>query len=227
MDVVYPVRPGEHNEELRFSLRCLAANLPHDQVWLVGGRPPWVEGVEFIRGGNPYADKTSNYTHNVLLACREPGVSEKFLLFNDDFFVTAPMEEIPVYHREKLLDHVKLARHRTDWWARGMRRTLEMLVDAEIRNCLSYELHVPLPVDKFKMLSTLERFCEPPPGFLRSLYGNEHRIGGELLADVKNIRSTAIQRPLHSTQDNVWGKYARKYRKLFPDPCRYEASSSI
>lgn len=28
MDVIYPVRPGDDNEELRYSLRSLAANFP-------------------------------------------------------------------------------------------------------------------------------------------------------------------------------------------------------
>jgi hypothetical protein len=222
VDVVYPVRPGQRNEELRFSLRCLAANLPHDRVWLVGEKPSWVSGVEFIGGGNPHSNKTANYSYNVLLACRENDVPDEFLLFNDDFFVTAPMEEIPVYHRGALSTHLRVSRHRHDWWAKGLRRTVQLLREAEINDCLSYELHVPLPVNKFKMLSTLERFCEPPPGFLRTLYGNEHRIGGEVLADVKNIRVAAVQRPLHSTQDNVWAKYARWYHKNFPDRCCYE-----
>lgn len=222
MDVVYPVRPGENNPELKFSLRTLAANLPHDRVWLVGEKPSWTTGVEFIEGGNPHSNKTANYSYNVLLACREAAVSENFLLFNDDFFVTAPMPEIPVYHRGPLSVHLRQSRHRADWWAKGLRRTARMLYDAGINDCLSYELHVPMPVNKFAMLSTLERFCEPPPGFLRSLYGNEHRIGGERLADVKNIRLGGVQRPLHSTQDNVWKRYARWYWQNFPDRCRYE-----
>ena len=35
MDLVYLVRPGEQNEELRWSLRSLV-NLPHERVFEVG-----------------------------------------------------------------------------------------------------------------------------------------------------------------------------------------------
>ena len=49
MDAVYYVRPGDRNDELRYSLRSLA-NLPHDRVWIVGHTPPWVTGIESIQG---------------------------------------------------------------------------------------------------------------------------------------------------------------------------------
>src|SRR5690606_41501940 len=39
--IVVPVREGPVNEQLRYALRSWTANLPHRQVWLVGGRPTW------------------------------------------------------------------------------------------------------------------------------------------------------------------------------------------
>ncbi len=41
-DVVYVVRPGDKNEELRYSIRSVIANLPHRKVWIAGYKPTWL-----------------------------------------------------------------------------------------------------------------------------------------------------------------------------------------
>jgi hypothetical protein len=52
-DVVYVVRPGNRNEELRYSLRSIAAHLPHRRVWLAGFCPSWVRNISFIPALSP------------------------------------------------------------------------------------------------------------------------------------------------------------------------------
>ena len=47
MDLVYVVRDGA-NPELRYSLRSVAVNLPHDRVWIVGHVPAWITGCETV-----------------------------------------------------------------------------------------------------------------------------------------------------------------------------------
>ena len=44
MDIVYNCRPGKQNEELRYSIRSVMENLPHDNLWVVGGKPEWYTG---------------------------------------------------------------------------------------------------------------------------------------------------------------------------------------
>ena len=69
-DIVYVVRPGERNEELRYSLRSLS-NLPHGRVWIAGYMPKWVTGVEHI----PSPAKPGSHVHakaNLRAACQHP-----------------------------------------------------------------------------------------------------------------------------------------------------------
>lgn len=40
-DLVWIVKPGDGNEELRWSLRSAVAHVPHERVWIVGSRPGW------------------------------------------------------------------------------------------------------------------------------------------------------------------------------------------
>lgn len=96
-DIVYPVRPGTINEELRYSLRSLA-NVPHGRVWIAGHRPPWARGVGHIPVP-PQATKYLGSTANLRAAVEHPEVAEEFLYFNDDFFVMTAVQEVPALHR--------------------------------------------------------------------------------------------------------------------------------
>lgn len=96
MDVVYYVRPGERNEELRYSLRSLQ-NMPHERVWLVGHKPAWVTGVEHIPNRSNGSSPQHNATSHLLAAC-DAVPAERFVVFNDDFYVMEPIEHIPALH---------------------------------------------------------------------------------------------------------------------------------
>jgi len=218
MDLVYICRPGE-NEELRYSLRSLI-NLPHDRVWIVGDQPKWVRNVQLVKG-NHRRNPHQNVYHNVLVACREDRIPDQFVLMNDDFFITEPIKEVPVWYRSKLISHIESIQFRHDWWRRSLDATHRILGD----NALSYELHVPFPVDKAKMRETLERWegtqTANPPQW-RTLYGNEWKIGGIQQPDCKAYVAGEIHRPFHSTYDLSFPHYVDALREMFPDPSPYE-----
>jgi hypothetical protein len=44
-DLVYVVREGDRNNELRHSLRSVVANVPHRLVWIAGYKPGWVSDL--------------------------------------------------------------------------------------------------------------------------------------------------------------------------------------
>ena len=46
-DIVYLLREGE-NDELRYSLRSVERNFPHDRVIFYGGKPDGIEPDEYI-----------------------------------------------------------------------------------------------------------------------------------------------------------------------------------
>lgn len=226
LDIVYPVKPGDNNAELRYSLRTVEVNYPHADIWIVGHKPGWLKGVNFIPG-NDHPHPAAIY-HNILAACRHPDVPDRFVVFNDDFYVTEPVTEIPVLYRGRLLDHLKLPRvrsHYNSWWAKSLHTTKIVLQALGYVDPLSYELHAPLPVDKEAMRDTLERFAhvEPdnPPQW-RTLYGNLHNIGGVEHRDCKAFKRGDVHVPFHSTDDNSWRYFAAYFSANFPDPSQYE-----
>lgn len=226
LDVIYPVRPGDNNPELQFSLRSLEANYPHAQVWIVGYKPKWVKGVEFIPG-NRHALRANIY-FNLLEACSHPDVGEDIVILNDDFYITEPIGEIPILFRSTLQEHLNLPRVKTrpqHWWARSLQTTLHLLQDEGFPDPLSYELHTPFLASKEATRETLERFAHcargNPPQW-RTLVGNIHKIGGTKAADGKCYRPGPIQYPFMSTDDSSFRHFREQLKELFPEPSRYE-----
>ena len=221
LDVVYIVRPGDRNEELRFSLRSLA-NLPHGDVWMVGHKPDWVRNVRHISGNPSLNCKEKNVYSNVLAACEHDGVPDRFVLFNDDFYVTEPIDEVPATYRCTLREHCAHRPQATTSWQISLRRTLAVLEADGHEDPLSYDLHVPMPVVKDDMRRTLRKFkhvCPNNPPQWRTLYGVDNNVPAVKWGDPKYLEGE-IRKPFHSTTDSTWRKFGLE--KLFPDPSPYE-----
>jgi hypothetical protein len=233
-DIVIPVRPGDDNEELRYTLRGIAAHVPHRTVWVVGHCPPWVSlQVQHI----PVAQRGTRWENsraNRMAACEHPNVAENFLLFNDDFFVLEPVERIPLHHRGTVRqvagEHLREGR-RTEYLA-GMRATARFLRECGVDEPLSYELHVPMPCTK-RGLATALRVAEDSGiavPHVRTLYGNLAAPDrpGTFLADVKVADPN--QRPpddalfVSSKDRSFAGALGRWVHERLPDPCRYESA---
>ncbi|AVR77323.1 hypothetical protein SEA_SAMSCHEPPERS_4 [Mycobacterium phage SamScheppers] len=228
MDVIYPVRPGDKNDELRYSLRSLAENFPHDRVVIVGYMPPWVRNVEYIEG-NKGPSTHANVYNNIRLAVERDDLSDRVVIFNDDFFVTEPVDAAPAAFRCSLDDHIRLPRVQRNggWWLESLTLTRTCLQAHGIEKPTSYELHMPIEVDRRRMAEVLDlfRYVQPvnPPQW-RSLYGNLADHGGEKLKDVKCFDASALRRPFHSTEDRSFPRFHRELHKLFPEPSPYEAA---
>ena len=224
MDVVYVVGPWDENEELRFSLRSLAANVPHDRVWIAGHLPSWAAGVGHIPvGRRPSRFKSS--TANLLAACRHLDVSAEFAYFNDDFFAVTPAEDIPVRHRGPVGDVLAAVPH--SHYRMGAIATARLLREHGVDRPLSYELHMPMRVDKARMAKAIELGRSIPALHKRTLYGNLAGAGGEQVPDCKiHDRHTRIPPGAvwASTTDESFacGAAGAQIRALFPEPCRYE-----
>jgi hypothetical protein len=232
-DIVLPVRVGAANEQLRYALRSMAENLPHRRVWVVGHRLAWLRHVDHIpteQDGSKY----QNTTAAVRAACEHPGVSGRFLLANDDFFVMHPVPVMPVLHRGPVREvEAYYATRASNGYLRGMRQTRDLLVQLGHPDPLSYELHVPLPVDKAQMLEALDVGARAGIDVLhkRTLYGGLAQIGGSRLVDVKVLnrsprfpRSSVFLSTLPDSFAN--GQVGTFIRRRFPRPCRYEKTGS-
>lgn len=228
-DILYPVRPGEDNEELRWSLRTLEANFPHRRVWIVGHKPSWVsDEVGFIEG-NLWGNAQMNVYNNIRIACEDDRLSARVGIWNDDFFVTEPMKTIKTEYRSTLREHIETRRvqlQQEQWWPVSLRTTLLALQAHGFDDPLSYELHTPFVVNRKKMADTLNLFRyvtpEAPPQW-RTLYGNMNKMGGKRReADVKVYADGEIKKPFHSTIDRAFPLYAKRFAKAYPRPSKYE-----
>lgn len=225
MDVVYICRPGK-NEELRYSIRSVTKNAPADNVWVIGGKPDWYIG-NFIPVAN-VGGKFNSIRNCIRVACETPGISEDFILMNDDFFILRN-QNLGVYYYGGLLN--KRAEEHEDLcgsneYSMLLRRTDTILKKQGIKNPLNYDVHVHMPINKTKMLSVVKL-----PYSVRSYYGNTFNVGGTDIEDVKIYshplfkNTSAIIKedtPFISTEDGSLNEVLDLLKERFPEPSEYE-----
>lgn len=194
MDIVYVFKQSEENdsEELRYSLRSLR-NLPHDTVYVVGEKPPWLQGAVHIpveqntvRVGD-VPTKYKNVSKNLRTAAETAEISEDFIFMNDDFFVMKPFATMPAFHwgpmREVIARYTERYEVESDYIYR-MKELYAFLCSQGHDEPLSYELHVPMVLNKTNVrrmyAKDFSRIYQT-----RTMYGNYFNVGGERMDDVK------------------------------------------
>ena len=225
-DVVYILRADAKPDELRYSLRSIEANMTHGKVWFFCGCPDGIAPDEHVRMVQAGLNKWERVRNTLIRVCKTDGVSDKFWLFNDDFYVLQRMTRTVPLHRGELRDHIKGIEERHGRPS-GYSRRLK-LCEARLREkgltTLDYALHVPMLIDKAKALETLEAFPDCP--MFRCLYGNFAGIGGELSEDVKTVDPDKIipdDALFFSTSNKSFaGRVREQLEQRFPEPCRYE-----
>ena len=233
MDAVYLVRTGA-NEELRYSLRSLAANIPHDRVWIVGACPTWLTGVRHLPSR---ANKTKwgNLPRDLVAVAKQADLSPTFSYWNDDFFALRPMPAIETYHRGPLSAYIGAKGAACSNYIMGQRQTLKLLRSWGYSEPLSYETHMPLVMDKAVAAEALERALKEGSAIralaYRSLYGAVAGLAGEQIEDMKKTRPDAgIPEGWDwiSTSDGSFanGRVGREIRAMFPEPSQYERKQS-
>lgn len=232
MDIVIPVRVGQRNDDLRYALRSYVAHLPHERVWLVGHKPSWFRGDHIPTRQGP--SKYANTTAAVRAACEHPGLSDPFLLSNDDIFaMSAQPDPLPAYHRGLITGvEAYYAKRPKGRYYHGMVATRRLLESMGYGRPLSYELHVPIVVHKAAMLEALEAGRKLPVLHKRSMYGNLAGLGGTRLRDPKVLSNAENA----YNPDAEWlsttaasfgrGAVGRHIRARFPRPCHYEGRVS-
>ena len=226
-DVVYILKAGCSAEELRFSLRSIEANMTHGKVWFYCGCPAGITPDEHVPLVQTGLNKWERVRNTMVRVCKNDEITDKFWLFNDDFFVMSRMTRTVPFHRGELRDHIKgiEARHgRPSGYSRRLKICENMLRDAGLTT-LDYALHIPILVDRQKGLEALQKFPDCP--MFRSLYGNYAGIGGEYHEDVKTVNPDKIipdGADFFSTSNKSFGgEVRRQLEERFLEPCRYEA----
>ena len=179
IDLVYICGSG-HNEELRYSIRSAVKNLKFNNLWVVGGKPNWYIGnyIEVAQNKSKYV----NARNNLRAICSSPEISDSFILMNDDFYIMNKVDNVPYMHGGLLADKITKYKILTGdtRYVLMLKRTLSNLSRRINKDVLDYELHVPMVMEKEKLLNVIEL-----PDLWRSRYGNTFDVGGIEMDDVK------------------------------------------
>lgn len=179
MDLVYVCRDG-NNEELKYSIRSAVANLPHDNVWVVGGKPDWYVGNHIPVPQNSGAYENVRTSLRAIVDHTE--VSQDFILMNDDFFIVKPVKDVNYFYSGTMDEKINnyMANKKSYGYITLLSNTKRELKRLGYEDILDYELHVPFPMNKEKLIPILEMKT-----LWRSLYGNIYAVGGSKMDDVK------------------------------------------
>lgn len=237
LDFVYIVKAGESNDQLRHSLRSLV-NAPVGRVWMVGYRPKWAQETVGYIPTIQRGQKNQNTWRNWRAMAESPELPDRFVLMNDDFYIMRPVTAISAYHRGNLDVMI-------DWYAQqrlgGWRsravstRTLLRTIHPDVE-LFSYELHVPMQIDKPTLARALEHLAHARRGPVehynkRTWYGNYAQVGGSKTDDVKAMGGKAgmpaTDLPFLSTSPHSWaGVVGHSVRQIFAAQSPYERTPS-
>lgn len=221
-DIVYFLRDGV-NEELRYSLRSVEHNFPHNRVIFYGGKPDGITPDMHVAVNQYQPSKWERVRAMMLDACRNDDITPDFWMFNDDFFVMKPISNPCNYYDGTLKQRIDgiPADSAYRWQLARLHHLLEKI---GITEPLNYAHHTPMLVNRAKMVETLEKYPDMP--MFRALYGNINHIGGQEMPDVKFYleRQPWPLGTFASTADESWKreKIGRIIRDAFTTPSRWE-----
>lgn len=243
MDIVYIVRPGDDNDELKHSLRSVAANVKNvGRVWIAGTVPSWVSWEVSPIPLVPKDEKFANIRASLQAVVDHPEMPERFVVFNDDHFVVEPVdaEAWPTYHLGPLsgfIRHLLEVRgiNPRNTWFRGLQHCADYMLSKGHPDPLAYEGHVPFVVDRDRLKAVLSDFPREwffTYGALYDLIGGGgvgERAGNVKVAQADSLESRlALDMPFLSSNDHTFATapIGAHVRALFPDPCLYETEGA-
>lgn len=191
MDALYILGRGSKHDnlELRLSLRTLDANGKDiDKVFIVGNKPEWVKDVIHIPAEDTY-QRMQNHASKVIKAIKN-GISDDFLLMNDDFFMlkTFDAETYPYYVKGEL-EHADETRENFKTYQKVLNKTREYLLENGVKKPLAYNVHCPIRYNckkflKFEPLFEKVKFEDIGYSW-RCLYGNTFIKKAQVVKDCK------------------------------------------
>lgn len=225
-DIVYFIKESSTNEELRYSLRSLK-NFPHNKVWIYGYCPKDFKPDYYVKVNQDQNNKWENVNKMLRLACNNPKITNKFWLFNDDFFVMQKINNPKNYYHGDLYKRIVTLEDKYNKITSYSQLLRDCCKELESLGCetKNYTLHIPMLFNKRKALELFK--LTDFPGF-RSLYANYYKIGE---AQIKDVKITSITKEYKggiylSTDDKSFnaGKVGKQIREVFKDKCKYERS---
>jgi hypothetical protein len=158
LDIVYIFQHSRHgDEEIRYSLRSVAANLPFiRKVWIFGDKPAFLSADKSIVEHVPHAYiaqligcklPVQSEMYLFLLASLLPDLSNEFVKFSDDYFILQPLTREQLCRARALEDLSALQKRGDSPWKRSLWRAFDVLKQYGYPG-YNFESHVPAPVTK-------------------------------------------------------------------------------
>ena len=223
MTLVYVVRPGERNERLRYSLRSVAAHLPHARVVIAGHKPSWVKGVEHVPIHQPLPHR-SDMPGMIRRVC-EAFVADEWVLMNDDFFALTPSPAVENVYTMELSALAYQTGWRSGWYKRAREYTEQLLLLRGVRLPMSFDrVHQPMHLVNADLLEVFDETGDKDV-LVRSLYGN--MVSGGVPGKDAKVRGFTGKVPLSgwmSVDRESWqGQGGWAVRNRFGMKCQFEA----
>ena len=226
LDIVYFVKDKPRNEELRYSLRSVDANMPYKRVWIFGGCPTNIVPDVRVRVDQVGKTKWDKVRNMYRMVCGNKEITDNFIMFHDDFFVMRPTDYIIPLYRCTLDEHIKILEPQGPTAYSKLLRGCRDVIEGDV--ALSYEIHTPFIFNKELLLSVLNAF--PDHHAIRSIYGNLYYAGqsersndvkifdSKPTFDYKNSRFLSTDDPVTNINNDIW----RWLRKQLSRTSRFE-----
>lgn len=230
MDIVYIYKATETNDELRYSLRTVEKNFPHDRVIIHGECPGDIVPdifIPFKQIGQGKWQKTGGALKDI---CSRNEISDDFVLFNDDFFIMHPANDFGYFYTGELIDRINTIEKRNNGHANAYTTNLRITMNRLIIDgltCKCYDaMHRPMMFNKERALITFEEYPNVP--MFQTVYGNRWNVGGVLVGNckIKDIHEEPDPVAVYLSTSNgsfERGKVGEYIREMFPERSRFEA----
>lgn len=225
----------DNRDDLRHSLRSVATNAPDiTEAWVVGDVPDWFTGTRLPL--TPRAEKYDNQRASLTAFVNYPGAPHRFVLMNDDMFITEPTTgPLPTCRLGKVseeLDHWLGPGKRTsgNTWHKALMATAAWMDDLGHGDILCYEAHTPLHFNTSRLAELLNAYPIAQRVLAGELYayagdgGEGVDRGNAKVRGDDNLQAKLAQpMPYLSGNPESWdGALGKMIRDMFPRPCRWE-----
>lgn len=226
-DVVYILANDIKSDEIRYSVRSVVENFPYNRIVFYGGKPKDIEPDIYVEVNQIGFDRYEKVNYTIQKICADDDLTDNFWLFNDDFFVMKPVEDLPYAFRgtiEQRINSINGLHGPSGGYVRAQIATRNYLIKNGY-DTLDYSLHIPMLIDRKLGAETLKE--HPNQKLFRALYGNVNMVGGVRMDDVKVYGATDDpdrESPFLSTKDSSfrYGRVGDYIRATFNEPCEYE-----
>lgn len=206
-------------------------------IHIVGDKPPWLTIGGLIQY-HPCVDYEPRKNFNVrkkLAYAMQLIPDELFVYMNDDFLLLEEYKPVLYSNNYSLDTHSELI-GKNSTYCQSLLSTRDFLLMNGVQSPISFELHVPMPMQPNLLFGVLTKILyHPVPVGIRSAYGNlaDHSMDVVPIKDCKihhRIEEDLRERkaPFVSFSDaSFTGHLIQHLTDLFPTPAIWESDSVL